>query len=350
MINDFDWTGSEEFIKEVSFPITLDSTATFLDSLKRKLEVYKTFIKSFTARNSKLDWELSISVNSLCDTIIQCINLYYQGSAWVAYTKLIDNLIYIYQYLPISVLPEGVHLYRMRVSPVTLKRIEDIFHIPFSKRYLVESQRYSIAGLPCLYLGSSHFVCWYELNKPNFNSLYTSSFKSLQPLKFIDVSMDLEYIKETLSNSEIKKCLFSYPIVIACNIDTRFSESKFNEEYIIPNILLQWILVDKEINGIKYMSVKYANNNFQDKLLNYVLPPKKITNKEYCEILVKLFSITKPASFSVLMHGPNPEDLIAFQTITGIDPESVLLNSYRTTIFGRTENILMNLPHNSFPD
>ena len=47
--------------------------------------------------------------------------------------------------------------------------INDLFHIPYSKRTLVNNYRYSIAGHPSLYLGQSTFVCWNELRKPDFN-------------------------------------------------------------------------------------------------------------------------------------------------------------------------------------
>lgn len=51
-------------------------------------------------------------------------------------------------------------LYRVRKSESALTDHEHIFHIPFSKRYLVNAQRYSVAGQPCLYLGTSLYVCW----------------------------------------------------------------------------------------------------------------------------------------------------------------------------------------------
>jgi hypothetical protein len=230
MANTFNWTGTEEFVKNVSFPICFNSSLTFIDGLTRKMESYKTFIKLFKEKNPTLDIELVGFVDSLWESITQCINLYYRGSAWAAYHNLISELLNFYHALPVKTLVEENHLFRMRVSLETLKKNNEIFHIPFSKRYLVESQRFSIGGLPCLYLGSSHFVCWYELNKPNFNNLYTASFKPLQTLKLLDISQYLPKIKESISNSEIESYLISYPLTIACNIETKYLNAKFNEE------------------------------------------------------------------------------------------------------------------------
>jgi hypothetical protein len=55
-------------------------------------------------------------------------------------------------------------LYRMRENKALTASGQidrkQIFHVPFEKRRLVQNQRYSIAGLPCLYFGSSLWICW----------------------------------------------------------------------------------------------------------------------------------------------------------------------------------------------
>lgn len=43
---------------------------------------------------------------------------------------------------------------------------KDMLHIPFNKRELIKTQRFSISGVPCLYLGTTSYVCWLEMNKP----------------------------------------------------------------------------------------------------------------------------------------------------------------------------------------
>lgn len=43
---------------------------------------------------------------------------------------------------------------------------KDLFHIPLNKRGIVNTNRYSAPGYPCLYLGTSIYACWEELGRP----------------------------------------------------------------------------------------------------------------------------------------------------------------------------------------
>ena len=43
---------------------------------------------------------------------------------------------------------------------------KELFHIPFSKNYLIGTERYSMPGHPCLYLASQAELAWYECGKP----------------------------------------------------------------------------------------------------------------------------------------------------------------------------------------
>ncbi len=89
-------------------------------------------------------------------------------------------------------------LYRVRCSDSELSERKDMFHIPFHLRHLVGTQRYSIAGLPCLYLGTSIYVCWQEMGKPDLNKMYLSRFKCVNSdnVKVINFSYSLETLKK----------------------------------------------------------------------------------------------------------------------------------------------------------
>ncbi|WP_052675768.1 hypothetical protein [Paenibacillus sp. IHBB 10380] len=48
---------------------------------------------------------------------------------------------------------------------------QEMFHIPFELKGRAATQRYSIPGLPSLYLGSSCYICWEELHRPDLNTV-----------------------------------------------------------------------------------------------------------------------------------------------------------------------------------
>ena len=347
MINSLEWTEDKELLDSLEFPLKTKDDESYLKELNKKFQSYKQLINLLIEKNSHLNKSIIEEVENSCSTISKCITLYHNGHAGRSYNELENILNDISNDEYLKLLKSNSHLYRMRVSPETIYDSNEIFHIPFNKRHLVESRRYSIAGLPCLYLGSSHFICWYELNKPNFNNLYSSSFKSTEDLVFLDLTRDINYIKKCSQIYDIIHLLKFYPMTLACNFSTKYQNAKFNDEYIIPNLLLQWVLETESINGIKFLSVKYCNNKHRKKLHNYVIPPKIMDNGKYCSHLYTYFKVTKPSSFAVLMYGPNPGDVIAYQSINDIDAESALFSTYWTTIFGRTEKIIKNLPHYS---
>ncbi len=81
---------------------------------------------------------------------------------------------------------------------------QDIFHMPYSKRSLVSTQRYSIPGCPSLYFGGSIYDCWLEMGKPSFHEFYVSRYETSEHLNILDLaqypynSYDSEEIKQTI--------------------------------------------------------------------------------------------------------------------------------------------------------
>lgn len=169
---------------------------------------------------------------------------------------------------------------------------QELFHIPFNKNYLVGTERYSMPGHPCLYLASQAELCWYECGKPEKFAI--SKFDIPQDenchMKFIDFSeklmplmhsffswfhneKDREYVRKYLL-----KYICTYPLRAACSIVVEHPNGRFIEEYIMPQLLLQWVLNDEYFDGIRYEScnssdkVKYfgghnvvlVTNNFDE--------------------------------------------------------------------------------------
>lgn len=152
-------------------------------------------------------------------------------------------------------------------NPFPLERRE-LFHIPFNKNYLVGTERYSMPGHPCLYLASQAELCWYECGKPEKFAISRIDIPQSEDsyMKFIDFSEKLMPLMHSFfswfhneKNSEqvrkyLLKYICTYPLRAACSIVVEHPRSKFIEEYIMPQLLLQWVLNDRDFDGIRYES------------------------------------------------------------------------------------------------
>lgn len=152
-------------------------------------------------------------------------------------------------------------------TPFPLER-KELFHIPFSKNYLIGTERYSMPGHPCLYLASQAELAWYECGKPQKFAIAKFSIPQEEEnyFKFIDFSEKLMPLKHSFfcwfHNEKDKlavqkyllKYLYTYPLRAACSVVVEHHGARFVEEYIIPQLLLQWVRNDEDFDGIRYES------------------------------------------------------------------------------------------------
>lgn len=172
-------------------------------------------------------------------------------------------------------------------KPFPLER-KELFHIPYSKNYLVGTERYSMPGHPCLYLASQAELCWYECGRPQKFAI--SKFDIPQSennyFKYIDFSEKLMPLMHSFfswfhndnDRNAVEKYLLkyicTYPLRAACSVVVEHQGCKFIEEYIIPQLLLQWVINDDDFDGIRYES---CNASDEVKCMgghNIVLPSK----------------------------------------------------------------------------
>jgi hypothetical protein len=147
-------------------------------------------------------------VETVCSVLQATVSLYLQGNHHNAYNKFqegldilepwLNKIIYpISEFAPNYVLCEQApeiefrgDLYRIRPmgdDPLSTLEIDKIFHVPFNLRHKVSSQRYSVPGLPCLYLGGSIWICWEELGRPSFHNLQVSRFAGAANSSVLDL-------------------------------------------------------------------------------------------------------------------------------------------------------------------
>ena len=356
--------------KKLKQPFTYDPrNESYRDDLAVRFESYVDRISKLTGDSGEVSLYLQDNkedIQELCSNILKVIDSYLSGSAGKAYDhietvfnmRLVqDNIRYLIH--DMNKFHRHESLFRVRLSEQQISKRSDMFHIPFQLRNLVATQRYSIAGLPSLYLGTSIYGCWQEMGKPDLNKLYLSRYEmsneqNAQNLKCLNLAYSLETLKhigleslwgddEDSMNTDVKlniSYLVFFPILMACSYNRAYETASFHVEYIFPNLLLQWISKEKsQVSGISYLSTKTKQLRHHPIGVNFVFPPEidKVLAKGFCPDLEEKFHLSKPVSWQLLdtINGQGKENESNF-SITD-DLEESFVKNYKKTKFSQME-------------
>ncbi len=251
-------------------------------------------------------------------------------------------------YLPVREWSNSEVLKAFRIRPndsYRLYDIKDMFHIPFDKRHLVGNQRFSCSGVPCMYMGSSIYVCWEETNKPDLDKFNVVSLRNSRLINFLDLRLP------QFSNDDIRDIdqkIYKSIIPWLCSMKAKIKDVPFIKEYIIPQNIMAVIIAKYQrglnetldlftFTGIQYTSTLYNREGdlFRDiKLMtNYAIPilNNELKEEGVCKYLCGQFELTAPTSLIT-------ERIKKYISVSdrSVDGESI----YSLTEFGLLENAL----------
>jgi hypothetical protein len=276
----------------------------------RQLDAFHRKLSSLCADNTYFNDVGHYPLERICQRqghlitqIKETLNSYFDGKPAKAFSCLSEGLISRLKDFN-DVLNEkdffpGENFYRLRLHKENYPLpINDFFHIPFEKRGLVKTQRFSIPGFPSLYLGTSVYLCWEELNRPNLNDFQAVRISTLNKVRVIDLSPPR---KDSNNPQELYKYLMIWPLVMCSSIKVRESADHFKPEYIIPQLLLQWVREKQGIDGIAYQT---THMDFKDSLaegdfVNVVFPVKDNKSRGLCDHLKSKFQMTNATSIQL---------------------------------------------------
>ena len=171
--------------------------------------------------------------------------------------------------------------------------IHELFHVPFDKRYLIGNQRFSLTGIPLLYLAESlplalreigcdikhanvalflpkysnyYHEGMYDITNPIFNNLITLEKKiELGCILTYDHDLHISFnkrdINEYLARFILAQC-FHFPV------QDEYSGS-FIQEYVLPQLLMDVVNENKWV-GVAYQSCKQIAEEKRDKFSQFV--------------------------------------------------------------------------------
>lgn len=279
----------------------------FRDVLRRALKDYMT-VMDWMRQEGILSDENVKEVDKTCNKLNDIVTSVYQGLHSRAYTQL-SNLLRGGNKQPAlggSILMCKLNakerpLYRMRRMENRRDVIyKDLFHIPLNKRGIVNTNRYSAPGYPCLYLGTSIYACWEELGRPPMSQSMVAKLSNGVDLYLLDLRVPTQQ----QFSDHIIDYIRAFPLIIACSVKVKDPEATFKPEYVIPQLLMEYVIdnnvnnkMENPISGIYYTSV-FRNDDFGfgiEKLENIAIPVQSpLSSKTYCRKLCEMFRLSKP--------------------------------------------------------
>lgn len=323
------WEGSDFFM-------TLDNL--FNHYIKKIESVSRE--TSYCSKNVYVDVK---KIRKVCKQLTKTVSFYLDGfpsKAYVYFGKIMDLLMQqplrIYQKNVMEQFGKSGSRYEDELKLFRVVCVNDnrpyprdrVFHTPYNLRSKVSTSRYSIAGYPSLYLGTSLDLCCEEIHMNPYKDFalasmfrlertleYTNTYirvieLGVKPQDFVNTEVDNENYARHISHSQLEReevraaYLLWYPLIAACSYIRTNKNDPFAAEYIIPQLLMQWVRSEigakkeaeyDQLIGIRYFSC--ASIKASDMGFNYVFPTssrQKAAELPYCSVLARNFRLTNP--------------------------------------------------------
>lgn len=333
---------------KINFP-PYKKTTESLDIYKSTEYILNEYIKLLNDVDNEEYISISTSkeevinkIDSQKSTILLAIQAFLNGDIVQCYEIIFKNYFYegidIFKIIAFKKIPARGPLFRLRINKMNKPFLQsDMFHIPFSKVYLVSNQRFSLSGYPCLYLCTSAYCCWEELNRPDMERCNFSVFRNERDLNMVDLTCP------KVINSAHD--LLRYPLTLSCALKITPETAAFKPEYIIPQAVLQCIirLNNKKLSrihldGILYLSTKVGEKVFyqDDNVMhNFVLPTVKRDTGDFCTTLTQTFSVSDAVTYQELWL-KYPQVFSSFE-----DNTNITTDIYDLSVFRKIEKYIM---------
>lgn len=309
-----------------SIPIKAKDNNDYIISLRKTLDKYVNYLDRPAFA---YEYDLLPSVKKVCETILEVLDNLIREKKDIAENKILDilrlfendtffigELDKMYSFRGIApfidfrikgydknykkMMEEKLTFFRVRTrkfgSKEQISEVEHMLHLPYDKKDKASSTRFSISGVPCLYLGTTSYVCakeckWDNNNEELFASVFIPNEKG-KKLKILNLTISEALINGIYSrggdNCKKRKelqisMLKIFPIVLASSFSLEKEDEIIRYEYLLPQALMNGAS-RKGIDGIAYLSMKGKNEFQYPQGVNLAIPALDISqNKLYSE-------------------------------------------------------------------
>jgi hypothetical protein len=262
-------------IKEYLMPFVIEKDADYMDALKCRLKFICEDMKKAGAEQ-----RFVIQGQEVCDKLVNALDTYYKGNIWEAH-MILDDIIHKIEHKSPAVASinetyqlwgngSDVQLFRARLGESMIcYPAEEMLHIPFNLRSRVRTERFSIPGLPCLYLGNTSYSCWIEMGAPDDCKFNVSPIIIEKDMYVLNLAVSIRHIimwneKEDMEedmDNELETWLTLLFLTIATSFTVKEEGRDFKSEYVIPQMIMS-ACIDHDLDGVVYISKKVSEEVF----------------------------------------------------------------------------------------
>ena len=185
---------------------------------------------------------------------------------------------------------EALTFFRCRTGK--FQKQEELYPLSSSMLSFCSAQRYSLAGIPCLYLATTTYCCWMEIGRPEEFS--ASSYKPTESGKKLRI-LNLAFSQRQMHNlgKDSRAAYLLFPLVMAVSVAVKNprADANFRPEYTISHLVMR-CLREFGIAGVAYRSSRIDDAFDLLHTINLAIP---LLDRE--EIFSD-FLVTDPGTFS----------------------------------------------------
>lgn len=279
-------------VKELYAPYTVDKDEDYYKDLCKK---YKLLLdKAECARADETSLNI---IKKYTEKIKECIRLYYNGSITKSHNivkKLVkgceNDTLAVSTIINSGAFPgikgSEIQFFRARLSDEARSyKAKDMLHLPLSMRGKTGNYRFSIPGVPSLYLGNSSYACWLELGCPpeyRFN-VAPVVLDGNQKIFNLAVMSRNWWLTNELDETKVHCWLKLLILMMATSYTVKESGRIFKSEYIVSQSIM---LACKELgyDGVAYFSKRVSDEIFAYAAINLALFSPYQNKKKYSTV------------------------------------------------------------------
>lgn len=261
--------------KELRAPFVIDKDIKYYSDLEER---YELLIKR--AKECGADKESIEILNEYTDGVLDSIQKYYDGDIVSAQNRIkklikgcIDTPSFIKNISKANLYSIGedneLPFFRARTSNKFQDfSPEEMLALPKKLRGKTGSYRFSIPGLPCLYLSNSSYGCWLEMGRPSEHDFNVSPVLIDDQLKLLNLSLMTDSLSQLKDSDHDWYKLFT--LKIATSYVIKEENRTFKSEYIVSQLIM---LSCKKLglDGVAYYSKRVSDEAFARCAINLAL-------------------------------------------------------------------------------